>query len=61
MEVSQAEIVFDIHFDGIQHNVDKDRQWFCFTDNKTKSSIMVETLLELPRTLKEMREAFNNG
>jgi len=58
MTVSQAESVFDIEFTGVQYNFQRTRKWLCFNDNETKSSFLVETLLELPGKLKEVRERF---
>ena len=56
MTISQAEAAFNIEFLGIQQT--PVRKSLCFNDNETKSSFLVETLLELPSKLKEMREKF---
>jgi len=42
----------------MQYNFKQTQQWMCFTDNETKSTFTVETMLELPEKLKEVRGKF---
>ena len=61
MRISQAEVVFNIEYKGLQYNYNKTQQYLCFNDNETGSTFLIETLLELPGKLEGLRENFKNA
>jgi len=52
MKIHQAESVFNVEFMGV------DRQFMSFRDNESGELFTVETMLELPEKLKEVRGKF---